>query len=146
MVYIGADHNGYRLKNDLVRFLQRRGVTVRDLGAVSARASDDYPLIAVRVARAVQASPQHRGILLCGSGNGMAMSANRFSRIRAALAPSLRYAVKAREHENANILVLPAWWMNEGTARSIAQKFLATASSAAARHRRRVRQLTRLHG
>ncbi|MBI3956797.1 MAG: RpiB/LacA/LacB family sugar-phosphate isomerase [Candidatus Kerfeldbacteria bacterium] len=151
-VIIGADHQGAALKRDLVAWLERRGLAVDDRrdraslrsSRVSTRADDDYPRIAAAVARALKASKAETGLLICGSGNGMVIAANRFAHIRAALAPAPSYAVKARQDENANVLVLPAWWVNRTAARRILTVWLSTRPSRAARHRRRIRQLTAL--
>ncbi len=140
MVYLGADHNGFPLKEALKQSLLDAGVPCRDLGPAQPRAGDDYPRIAFRVAQAVRRT-KGTGILFCGSGNGMAMAANRVRGIRAALAPTVAYARKARTDEDANILVLPAWWVRPAEARRIVQAWRSTRFAGAARHRRRIRQL-----
>lgn len=146
-IVIGADHNGFRTKARLVQMLRRQGYTVRDVGAAALRPRDDYPVFAGRVARAVLADAAATGILVCGSGNGMVMAANRFRGIRAALVTSADAARKAREDEDANVLVLPAWWVPMRTAERIITVWLATPFSGASRHRRRIRLLDRLgHG
>lgn len=144
MLYVGADHNGRALKEAIKRTLEKQSLAFRDLDMDRLTIADDYPLIAARVARAVQRSRKHSGILLCGSGNGMVMAANRFPKIRAALAPAARYAVKARTDEDANILVLPAWWLTTAQASRIVLSWLTAKAKPVKRHRRRQRQLLRL--
>lgn len=143
-IYLGADHNGFGMKHGLAAWLLGRGFSVRDLSNRRKQATDDYPAYAAAVARAVARHRGSVGILLCGSGNGMAMAANRFRAIRAALCATPRAARKARTDEDANVLVLPSWWITERQARAITAVWLATRFSAQARHVRRIRQLTRL--
>lgn len=142
MIFLAADHNGTALKNHLVTFLQKRGVSFFDLSAVRREPNDDYPALANRVVHAVQKKKGSLGVLVCGSGNGMVMAANRYRDIRAALAPSPAYARKAREDENANIVVLPAWWIKPQLATRTLQTWLSASFSNAPRHRRRIRQLS----
>ena len=144
MLYLGADHQGRRLKESVKRTLEKQGVAFRDLDTGRFDPVDDYPLIAARVARAVERSSRHSGILLCGSGNGMVMAANRFPKIRAALASAPQYAAKARTDEDANILVLPAWWLTVPQASRIVLSWLSTKAEPLKRHRRRQRQLAQL--
>lgn len=143
MVYLGADHNGFRLKEYLKTMLAKRNIVVVDLGPKRRIPNDDYPDIAWRVARAVLRRSGATGILVCGSGNGMVMAANRFRGIRAALAPSAKYARKAREDEDGNILVVPAWWVTKASAAVIVRQWLETPFSGAPRHRRRLKKLLR---
>ncbi len=142
--YVDADHRGAALLRQLVLVLERTGDRVVDIGARLRHPDDDYPQAAARVVRAVRGRPYAFGLLLCGSGNGVAMAANRARGIRAALAPSPRYAVHARRDEDANVLVLPARWMTASAARPILAAWRATRPSRAARHMRRRAQLDRL--
>ena len=146
MIFLGADHNGIVLKNRLLAFLKKRGVAFVDLSPVRRVPTDDYPPIARRVVAAVRRKKGSFGVLVCGSGNGMVMAANRFPDIRAALAPSPAYARKAREDENANIIVLPAWWLTTRGATRTLHQWLTTAFSKEPRHRRRIRQLSTRNG
>lgn len=145
MIIIGADHNGFALKEMLKTWLVRRGERIADV-RVRKKSGDDYPAIAVSVAKRVAAKKGSVGILVCGSGNGMAMAANRFRTIRAALCWNVPSAKKAREDEDANIVILPAWWVTIQGACSIVHMFLKTKFSGASRHRRRIRQLHHLYG
>jgi ribose 5-phosphate isomerase B len=104
-VAIGADHRGYEMKEEIIRRYQDK-YQFFDCGAFDAPRSD-YPIFAHDVAHAVQSGKAERGILLCGSGTGMAIVANRYEHIYAAVVWSERVAKQSREHDNINILVLP---------------------------------------
>lgn len=143
IVYLGADHNGFLLKEQVKAALMKSGISVCDCGAKALDHDDDYPAIAARVARQVSKDPESFGLLICGSGNGIAMAANRFSGIRAALAPAPGYARKARQDEDANILVLPAWWVTYAQALRIVRMWLTTPFSGETRHKRRIAALSR---
>lgn len=146
-LYLGADHNGFFLKEQVKAALIRSGVTVHDCGAKALDHDDDYPAIAATVARKVSKDRKSFGLLICGSGNGMAMAANRFPGIRAAMAPAPGYARKARQDEDANVLVLPAWWVTKAQALRIVRMWLNTPFSGEVRHRRRIEAFNRYgHG
>ncbi len=104
-IVIGADHGGFRAKGEIVRFLREQGTSVEDLGTHSEE-SCDYPDIAHKVARAVAAGDFELGILVCGTGIGMSISANKVPGIRAALCQDTFSARMAREHNDSNILCL----------------------------------------
>jgi ribose 5-phosphate isomerase B len=105
MLLIASDHGGLELKQILVDYLQKRGIEVNDLG-VHADDSVDYPDYAARVAEPISKNEAQQGILVCGTGIGMSIAANKFPGVRAALAHDEFTAQMAREHNNANILVL----------------------------------------
>ena len=109
-IAIGADHAGYKLKGELVSFLEEKGYTVIDYGCPSEE-SIDYPDYAHPVANAVQ-KEGIMGVLICGSGNGISMSANKHSGIRCALCWSDEIAALARQHNDANIISLPARYIS----------------------------------
>ncbi|MCX8044980.1 MAG: ribose 5-phosphate isomerase B [Desulfobacterota bacterium] len=104
-ISIGSDHRGFKLKNMLVHYLQQQGVTVDDVGVFSEEAVD-YPGIAGIVAHKVSCRECDRGILICGSGIGMSITANKFPDVRAALCHDEHSAVMSRKHNDANVLVL----------------------------------------
>ena len=104
-IALGADHGGYTLKGHLNRFLQSQGFTVTDYGTHSSEPCD-YPQYAYKVAKAVSKKKADVGILICKSGNGMAMVANKLPNVRAAICFDRRVAALSRQHNNANILVL----------------------------------------
>ncbi len=141
-IAIGCDHAGVVLKDTLNTFLRGIGHEVSDKGAFSAQSSD-YPDFAVPVVEAVITGEADRGILLCTSGVGMAICANRFAGARAALVADEAGAVSSREHNNANIIVLPAGKLKEGQAEMILKTWLVSPFSGAERHVRRLRKADR---
>ncbi len=145
-IYIGADHRGFYLKKDLVEFLQRSGYDVVDEGDKQLNPEDDFPQFAGRVATNVLASddPDPRGILLCGSGQGMCIAANRFRGIRAALAYDAAAAKSSRNDDDSNVLCLPADILKKDKANQIAITWLSTSFADARRFRRRNKELDEL--
>jgi len=140
-VALGADHRGFGLKEELKRWLAARGHEVIDCGPAS---SDrvDYPDYAFKVADVVARRKAGRGILICSTGIGMSIAANRFLKVRAALCSSVRLARLSREHNDANVLCLGADFVSAVLARRIVGVWLRT-GFAAGRHLRRVRKLGR---
>jgi len=136
---IGADHGGYSLKNRLIRFLETKGFIVADLGTHSPKPCD-YPLIGYKVASSVSDGQFCRGILVCKTGIGFSIVANKVSGIRAALCLSKLQARRSREHNDANILVLSANYLSLAKACEIVDIWLKTEFSGG-RHARRVRQI-----
>jgi len=139
-VAIGADHGGYELKARLIPVLQAQGLEVADLGAHSAQPCD-YPKIGYRVAAAVSEGAFDRGILLCKSGIGIAIVANKLCGIRAAVCADRFDAQRSRAHNDANILVLAAEKLTVAQAKRIVATWLATPFESGGRHERRVRQI-----
>ncbi len=142
-VAIGADHGGVALKAALVQWLQRRGMEVADLGTHSPTPCD-YPLIGVKVASAVAHGRFDRGILLCKSGIGIAIAANKVAGIRAAVCGDRFDAERSRAHNDANVLVLGAEKVSEAQARRIVETWLDTPFESGGRHERRVKQISRI--
>ena len=140
-VAIGADHGGFRLKARLIPLLQATGVEVADLGTHSL-APCDYPLIGCKVASAVAHGRFDRGILLCRSGIGIAIVANKIPGIRAAVCRDAFDAKRSRAHNDANLLVLGAEQLSEAQAKRIVRIWCATPFESGGRHERRVRQIT----
>lgn len=142
-VYIGADHNGFGLKYKLVEYLKRQGYEVVDEGDTQLDPNDDFPVFAAKVAQAVlgSADPDPRGILICGSGQGMCMAANRFKGIRASLAWDRLSAKEARNDDNANVLCLPAKILDGKDADLIVETWLTTPYANAARFNRRIKEI-----
>ena len=138
---IGSDHAGFELKQRLKRVLDRLGVAYRDVGPASADAVD-YPDFAHAVAGAVSRGEAERGVLVCGSGQGMAMAANRHRGVRAALPWNEETARLSREHNDANVLALGARTLPEGEAEKILDVWLKT-PFAGGRHLRRVSKIDR---
>ncbi len=140
-VAVGADHAGLDLKGALVLELRRLGFAVSDLGTHE-RDSVDYPDFAKRVADEVAAGNARWGVLVCGSGIGMSIAANRNPKIRAALCQDAAAARLARQHNDANVLALGARLIGEETARACLRTFLSTPFEGG-RHARRVEKLNR---
>ena len=124
-IIIGCDHGAYRLKDILVRQLVKDGIQVEDVG-VSGPESVDYPDIGMQVASQVSQGKYPRGILLCGTGLGMSMVANRYPHVRAALCNDLFSAVLSRQHNNANILVMGGRVIGDVLALEILKTWLET--------------------
>ncbi|HPC31159.1 MAG TPA: RpiB/LacA/LacB family sugar-phosphate isomerase [Candidatus Paceibacterota bacterium] len=142
MLYLGADHRGYYLKEALKKFLKSRKLEFEDLGNFHYDKDDDFPDFAKLVAEQVQKNPeQNQGILICGSGIGMSIAANRFKNIRAALVLSAYLARKAREEDNANILCLAADITDEATAIRIIKEWLKAKFLNNERYRRRIEKI-----
>ncbi len=136
---IGTDHAGYQMKERLKQELVRLGYQPKDLGANSAEPVD-YPDYAHPVAEMVEQGEARRGILLCGSGQGMAYAANRHHGVRAALVWSPEIATLSRSHNDANILVLPSRFLSDDEAVEILHRFLETPFEGG-RHIRRVEKI-----
>lgn len=145
-VYIGADHNGFEMKAKLREELTRAGYEVIDEGDKVLKPDDDFPQFAERVVRAMQASDDHdaRGILICGSGQGMCMAANRFKGMRASLIWNVEEARAARNDDDSNILCLPARSISVQEAIRIAEAWISTPFAGATRFKRRIHELDQL--
>ncbi|HSX17458.1 MAG TPA: RpiB/LacA/LacB family sugar-phosphate isomerase [Patescibacteria group bacterium] len=142
-IYIGADHNGFDMKQELVEELTRAGYAVIDEGDEARKPEDDFPQFAARTVAALKASddPDPRGILICGSGQGMCMAANRYKGIRASLVWSIEEARAARNDDDSNVLCLPARYMDIKQALNIVESWLTTPFAGAARFKRRIKEL-----
>lgn len=125
-LYLGCDHAGFELKEVIRRYLVELGQPFQDLGCDSAEVSVNYPDYAQKVVRAMLAEPGSRGILICGTGLGMSMAANRFAGIRAALCQELYTARMSRLHNDANLLVMGGRIVGSGLAREIVRVWLTT--------------------
>jgi ribose 5-phosphate isomerase B len=139
-IYVGADHVGFNLKNRLVAELKKLGYEPIDVGPKSLDPADDYPDYAKPVAQAVSVGQVKRGILTCGTGLGMSYTANRFPKVRAALAWNEQVAELSRQHGDSNLLVLPAQFVSEEQGVNILRKWLDT-NFEAGRHQRRVEKI-----
>jgi ribose 5-phosphate isomerase B len=144
VIPIAADHAGYELKERLVRELKTLGYEPLDLGTHST-VSTDYPPYAHQVAAKVERHEASRGVLLCGSGLGMSYAANRHPGVRAAVAWTPEIARLAREHNDANVLILPARFVSEQEGVDILKTWLTT-DFAGGRHARRVAEIDRKDG
>jgi ribose 5-phosphate isomerase B len=144
-IYIGADHNGFDLKQTLIEELTRAGYGVVDQGGQH-NPEDDFPVFAAKVVTAMKASDDHdaRGILICGSGQGMCMAANRYKGIRSSLVWSLEEARAARNDDDSNVLCLPSRYLQTAQAVQLAEAWLNTPFAGAPRYRRRIKELDQL--
>lgn len=141
-IYIGADYKGFEKKNELVKFLNSKGYNVTDAGAYSYHEGDDFNDPAIAVSKAVRRElGEAKGILICGSGHGMTIQANRFNGIRATLCDSVDAAVLASRHDDANILCLSSNRVDIEEMKKIATTFLTTKFEPL---ERRVRRMSRL--
>jgi ribose 5-phosphate isomerase B len=138
-IVIGSDHAGFEMKEHLRIFLQEAGYEVTDKGTYSLE-SADYPDFAHAVARSVEQDHDLTGILLCGSANGVAITANKHAGIRAAICWTTEIAGLARQHNNANVICIPARFVNTAEAESMTIKFLSMEFEGG-RHQRRVEKI-----
>jgi ribose 5-phosphate isomerase B len=138
-IAIGCDHAGFDYKEQIKTFLQQKGLTVKDYGTVS-RDSVDYPDFAHAVANAVESGQNSFGILLCGSANGVAITANKHQQVRAAICWNVPIAELARQHNNANIICLPARYVSIEVCFQMIEKFLSTEFEGG-RHANRVNKI-----
>lgn len=144
-IAIACDHAGYHLKTEVIRLLSELGMQVKDLGCTSPDESVHYPVFAKKVVDAVLEMPQGRGILICGTGLGMSIVANRFTGIRAALCYDVSTAAMSRRHNDANLLVLGGRMIGPHLAREIVHAWLTTPFEGG-RHQERLDLLEKLAG
>ncbi len=143
-IAIGSDHGGFELKHALEKMLDQKGVTYDDFGANSASAVD-YPDIAVAVGQEISSHRADAGILICRTGIGMSIAANKIEGVRAALCGTPELARLSRQHNNANVLTL-AGDTPSADAAAIANAFLDTPFSGGERHKRRIDKIHSLTG
>ncbi|MCH7759441.1 RpiB/LacA/LacB family sugar-phosphate isomerase [Patescibacteria group bacterium] len=143
-IFIGADHAGFKLKQALKKYLTTLGVRYEDLGNLKFDSGDDYPDFAKKLAQQVSQTKNARGILICDSGIGVCIVANKVKNIRAANVDTLKAAKKSREHNNANVLCLGQDYLKTVQAKKIVNVWLSTKFSSVARHRRRVNKINKL--
>ncbi len=140
IIAIGSDHAGVKMKASIINYFIGKGFQFKDYGPATEE-SMDYPDIAHPLSKEVESGQFSRGILLCGSGNGMAIVANRYKGIRAAICWNSDVAVVGRQHNDANILVLPARFITLEQATDIVQAFLTTQFEGG-RHERRIMKIS----
>lgn len=138
-IAIGGDHAGFEYKAELIKFLEEKGYTVINFGADTSE-SVDYPDFAHPVASAVENKEADQGVLICGSANGVAITANKHAGIRAALCWLDEIASLARQHNDANVVCIPARFIDIGLAKSIVNTFLTTEFEGG-RHQNRVNKI-----
>ena len=141
-IALAADHGGYALKEELKKHLEKRGIEYEDLGTYSTE-SVDYPDYALKAAEAVAAGKFDFGIVVCGTGIGMSIAANKVKGVRAALCNDCYSAAKARQHNNANVLCMGARVLGPGLAQEIMEAYL-NASFLGSYHEGRVEKIMAL--
>lgn len=141
MIYLGSDHAGFKLKEAVKKYLAAQKIKFEDLGALELDTKDDYPDFGARVAQGVAVNPKkNKGILVCGSAEGMGMVANKFKGVRAAVVYNEETAKKSREHNDANILSISGWDLSEAKAKRIVKAWLS-AKFSGGRHARRLKKI-----
>ncbi len=145
MIYIASDHGGFKLKQQLLKFLEKQNFEYKDLGPSKFKDGDDYPDYSVKVAKQVSKNPvSNLGILLCRSGQGVCIVANKFAGVRAGLVWNTKQAVLSRNDDMTNVLCLPSDFINLSQATAIVKTWLDTPYSTETRHMRRVQKISRL--
>lgn len=148
-VYIGADHRGFKLKEELKIWFMESGIAFTDVGADSYDSQDDYPVYAEKVAHSVSSDfgigkTDARGILICGSGVGVDIVANKFRHIRSGLAVNVSQIKKARMDDDINILAIPADYVNEEKTKEMVKVFLEIAFSKEDKRIRRLNEIEKI--
>ncbi|NTU46018.1 RpiB/LacA/LacB family sugar-phosphate isomerase [Candidatus Roizmanbacteria bacterium] len=141
-IFIGADHRGFALKEELLEYLQSKNIRVEDMGSYEYNATDDYADFARPVAQAVLQNPtDYRGIVICGSGIGVSEVANRFKGIYCALGFDERQVEHGRTHDNINVLALPSDYIDTEKAQRMVDIFIETAANVGEKYDRRQQKL-----
>ncbi len=141
-IYIAADHGGFELKQTIINMLRSRSdLEIEDLGPNELLPEDDFPVYAQKVASSIQNNPSSKGILICRSGIGMSIVANKFKNIYAAVCTSEEQAQRAREHNDANVLCLDSEFIDPEENIKITLKFITTNFSGIERYIRRINQI-----
>ena len=138
-VGVACDHAGYPLKQFVIDYLEKKGYSYKDYGTHS-DSSVDYPDFAHELAKGIESGEVYPGIAICGSGEGMAICLNKHQAVRAGLAWCIEIAGLIRQHNDANVLVLPGRFIDNKTAEAIMNKFFATTFEGG-RHERRVKKI-----
>ena len=138
-VGVACDHAGYPLKQFVIDYLEKKGYSYKDYGTYS-DSSVDYPDLAHELAKDIESGEVYPGIAICGSGEGMAICLNKHQAVRAGLAWCIEIAGLIRQHNDANVLVLPGRFIDNKTAEAIMNKFFATTFEGG-RHERRVKKI-----
>lgn len=140
MIALGSDHGGYGLKQEIIGYLEEKGIEYKDYGCYD-ESPCDYPVFGKKAAQAVVSGECEKGILICGTGIGISIAANKIKGVRAALCHDVFSAKATREHNDANILAMGARVVGSGLALMIVDTFLNTEFSNAERHQKRIDML-----
>ena len=142
MIYLGADHRGYNLKEEIKKFFELEKIKFKDLGNLNYDENDDYPDFVKKVVGKVLSNPKEdKGILICGTGIGMSIAANKFKGIKAGLCLSGYMAKRAIEEDDINILCLAADITDVGTSKKIIKEWLKAKFKNEERHKRRIEKI-----
>jgi ribose 5-phosphate isomerase B len=145
VIYIGADHRGFQLKNSLAAYLAGAGYEVIDMGNAAYDENDDYPDFARAVAQKVSVNPEEsRGILICGSGAGMAIAANKIANVRATLCLSPDHAMAVRQDDDTNVLAIAADFVDEAAVKKIMAVWMQSSFKDDPRYARRLAKIQML--
>lgn len=142
-IYIGSDHAGQKLKEEIKKYFSKK-INIIDLGPERYEKKDDYPDYGKKIAEKISKNPKDKGILICGTGQGMCIVANKFQKVYAALAFDVKSARLSREHDKSNVLCLPGRFLNEKEAIKIINKWLKTKPSKEKRHSRRIKKIKKI--
>jgi len=144
MIYIGADHAGYDTKKAIKKFLDKKKIPYIDVGTNKPKKTDDYPDYAKAVGRQVMKGKDNQGILICGSGVGMVIAANKVKGVRAAYVYDRYTAVKSREDNDANVIALRGHGFSKKKAIELVNVWMKTPFSNKVRHKKRVDKINRI--
>ncbi len=141
-IFIGADHRGYELKNELIEYLQEKNIRIEDMGNYEYDPQDDFPDYAKKVAQAVLQNPKEfLGIVICGSGVGVCIAANRFAGIFCGIGFNEHQVRHIRENNNINVLSLPSDYVDAETAKKLVDAFLSAKPKAEEKYVRRLKKV-----
>lgn len=141
MLYLASDHRGFKLKEKIKKYLNKKDIVFTDLGAFKYDRNDDYPDFAKILALKISKNKNNLGIALCGSGAGMSIALNRFKNIRAGLATNPKIAEAQKQQDNINVLVIPSDFVNQNLAYLMIDKFLKTKFLKKQKYLRRIKKL-----
>ncbi|HDQ22606.1 MAG TPA: RpiB/LacA/LacB family sugar-phosphate isomerase [Candidatus Uhrbacteria bacterium] len=144
MVYLGADHAGFALKEQIKKYLDKKNISYEDKGSLKLKKGDDYPDFGYKVAKAVAENKNAKGILICGTSYGMCIVANKVKGARAVSVKNEDDAVEIRKHNDANIMCLSGWNISPAKANKIIDKFLNTKFEAVLRRKRRLNKIKKI--
>ncbi|MBI3981029.1 RpiB/LacA/LacB family sugar-phosphate isomerase [Candidatus Microgenomates bacterium] len=144
MLYLGSDHRGFALKEEIKKFLSKKNILYQDLGNKILDPEDDFVDFASLVAQKVQTEKEARGIVICGSGVGVCIAANKYKNIRCGIATTKEMVHSAREHDDINILALSADILSVEQVQEIVEEFLNTPFSSAEKYSRRIEKINKI--
>lgn len=141
-IFIGADHRGFELKNQLIEYLQQQNIKVQDMGAYEYDALDDFPQFSQKVAQAVLQNPEENlGIVICGSAVGVSIAANRFDGVYCGLGFTREQVHSARQHDHINVLALPSDYVDISQAKELVDTYLSSVPLTEEKYFRRLKQI-----